>query len=105
MNHKQLIKFLNHKYYNMSSRVRGTATKDPHMFVGLSLLPRQEFVSWSLSNPNFIKLYSVWVSKGKDIRFTPTPHRLTTSKGYETWNMLWMTNSESCSINSYRRAG
>ncbi len=100
---QQVISFLKIKHKAMRRRARGVATRSPHIFLGLSVCPLKEFLDWAIDNGVFLKLYDAWILADKDIKLTPVAHRVLSSQGYEVWNMLWMTNTDSAIANNMRR--
>lgn len=87
----------------MGRRAKGITTRSPHIFLGLSVCPLEEFLDWSISNDVFLRLYDDWILSDKDIKLTPVAHRVLPSQGYEVWNMLWMSNTNSAIANNMRR--
>jgi len=86
--------FLMRKYRNMQSRVRGIQSKKSHLYMGKSLLPREEFYEWALGCESFHMMFEVWESSDYDRKLCPTVDRIDSEQGYEVRNMRWMTHSE-----------
>lgn len=96
--------FLVRAYRNMQSRVLGL-TK-PHLYKGLSLLPREQFYRWSLNDPAFNYLYRVWVQSKYDRRLSPSINRIDPARGYDADNIEWVTHSVNSSLgarSAYRK--
>ena len=81
-------------YRNMESRVKGIQKKKQHLYVGKSILPREQFYEWAKSSEEFYKLYSDWVHSDYDRKLAPTVDRINPELGYELSNMQWLTHSE-----------
>ena len=97
--HKVTIgRFLCKTYAGMSSRVRGKATKRPDLYLGLPILPKDVFITWSKNNSDFLMLYKRWYTSGFDRRLSPTVNRKNSNKGYTLTNIEWMTNSQNCGL-------
>lgn len=86
--------FLMRLYRNMQSRTAGIQKLKAHLYVGKSLLPREEFYEWAMSDPEFERLFRIWECANHDRRLTPTVDRIDSSAGYELANMRWLTHSE-----------
>lgn len=81
-------------YRNMKSRVDGVQWMKAHLYLGKSLLPKEEFYEWAMSCNAFHRLYREWVESGYDRKLAPSVDRLDSSRGYEIDNMEWITHSE-----------
>lgn len=86
--------FLMRKYRNMMSRVTGIQYKKAHLYKGKEILAREEFYTWALSSPEFLKLFKTWEESEYDRKLCPTPDRVDSSLGYSISNMEWVTHSE-----------
>lgn len=86
--------FLMRKYRNMQSRVLGIQKLKSHLYLGLYILPREEFYRWATTNETFWVLYRKWIVSGYDRKLCPTVDRIDPAKGYELPNMEWVTHSE-----------
>lgn len=82
------------KYRNMQSRVTGVQKLKSHLYKGKSLLSREDFYEWALSSYDFWELYLDWKHTGYNRKFCPTVDRKDSSKGYDFYNMEWVTHSE-----------
>jgi hypothetical protein len=92
-------RFLGYIYTQMNKRVRGTSgTKRPDLYLGLPILPRDVFITWSKNHPDFLSMYKRWFSSGFDRKLTPSVNRMNSSKGYILGNIEWMTNSQNCGL-------
>lgn len=83
--------YLMRTYRNMLSRVRGVLKSKAHLYEGLEILPKDEFYSWSLNNPNFINLFNDYVNSDYDIKVSPSIDRIDSSRGYTLDNIRWIT--------------
>lgn len=81
-------------YRNMESRIKGIQWQKHHLYKGKALLSREEFYEWSMSNPDFHRLFNAWVESDYERKLSPSVDRLDSSKGYEVGNMEWVTHSE-----------
>ena len=81
-------------YRNMKSRVTGVQFLKSHLYLGLDILPKEDFYSWSLGSEDFLSLYSDWVASGFDRKLSPSVDRIDVDKGYTLGNIRWVTHSE-----------
>lgn len=86
--------FLRKLYARMKARTRGKHTKNPEIYLGLELLPIDDFLNWSQNNTDFINLFDQWKQKNYDIRFTPSVDRIDDNKGYSLDNIQWLTHKD-----------
>lgn len=93
-----LARFLSRCYTKMGRRVKGKDTKRPDLYLGLSILPRDVFITWSKNHPDFLSLYKRWFTNDFDRKLTPTVNRMNSNKGYVLGNIEWMTNSQNCGL-------
>jgi hypothetical protein len=91
---KTLSGFLMRKYRNMYSRVSGVQAKKAHIYIGLDILPKDEFREWALSCEEFIDMFRVYKESGYNRKLCPTVDRIDSSAGYIKHNMQWLTHSE-----------
>ena len=90
-------------YRNMQSRVSGVQKKKAHLYLGLDLLPREDFYSWAQSDATFLILWEVWVASSYERKLTPSIDRIDSSKGYQLDNMRWLTHSENSRLGNLSR--
>ena len=90
--------FLMRTYRNMQSRVSGVQRKKAHLYLGLPLLPRNDFYAWAWDNQGFWRLYKRWAATDFDRKLTPSINRIDTNKGYVLGNMEWLTHSVNSSL-------
>lgn len=95
--------FLMRTYRNMESRVKGIQYKKAHLYLGLELLPREEFYNWAIADLNFWKLYADWSTAEFKRTLTPSINRIDTSKGYVLNNIEWLTHSENSRLGAINR--
>lgn len=84
--------FIGKMYMNMMGRVKGR-TKDAHIYEGLELLSRTEFVVYALNDPTFNILWEDFVDSGYERKLAPTPDRVDPSLGYTIDNIDFVTLS------------
>jgi hypothetical protein len=85
-------------YRNMKSRVTGVQKKKAHLYMGLQILPKEDFYSWAHTDKEFHKLWRDWVASGFNQKLTPSVNRVDTSCGYCLENIEWLTFSENSSL-------
>lgn len=90
-------------YRNMQSRTLGIVKGKAHLYLGMDVLPREDFYNWSLADREFNRLFEVWVKSGYDKKLSPSIDRKDTSKGYTKDNMRWLTHSENSRLGSINR--
>lgn len=95
--------FLVRAYRNMLSRVTGVQKKKAHLYEGLTILPKQEFYEWALTNIVFNELFACWVVLGYDRRSTPSVDRIDSTRGYEKGNIRWLTHVENSRLGAQSR--
>ncbi len=95
--------FLKKLYCTMLSRTKGRSTGSVRTYLGLPILPREQFLDWACKNETFHSLYAGWVDSGHDLRFTPSVDRIDSNKGYLIDNIRWLTLSENCSLGRKER--
>jgi len=81
-------------YRNMQSRVDGVQWRKKHLYENLTILPREQFYEWILSNETFLKLFEDYKASGYQRKLAPSVDRLDSLKGYELDNMEIVTMSE-----------
>lgn len=82
-------------YSGMKQRVEGRGqVKTRHLYKGLPLLARDEFVGWSRESLTYRELYAAWVAEGHPLKLTPSIDRIDSSQGYLLENMRWITYGE-----------
>jgi hypothetical protein len=94
--------YLVRAYRNMINRTTGL-TK-PHLYKGLSLLPKEEFYRWSLANKHFLHLFRVWTKYNYDRRLSPSVNRIDSRKGYDLSNIEWISQSANSALGAMNRA-
>ena len=88
-------------YNHMSQRVKGTC-KEYHKYKGLSILDKQDFYDWAISDKNYNKLHSDWVLSNK-LSKCPSIDRIDSLKGYDIDNIRFLTHSENSRLGSISR--
>ena len=86
--------FLMRLYRNMKSRIRGVQKEKYHLYEGKELLDKNEFYNWAKSNSIFVRLFEEYEKSGYDRKLAPSVDRINSSKGYEIYNMEFVTHSE-----------
>lgn len=95
--------FLVRLYRNMQSRVSGVQKSKHHLYVGKSLLSKDEFYEWSLNNDTFHKLFNEWELSNYERRLCPSVDRINSDLGYELNNMEWVEFHENCRRGLYSK--
>lgn len=90
--------FLNKVYKNMRQRVLGIQKNKSHIYLGLSILSKEEFIKWSKENQEFIQLYTKWYEDGFKRTNTPSIDRIDSNKGYVLDNIRWLPNWQNCAF-------
>lgn len=85
--------FLMRAYHNMKARVNGVQKREAQYYQGLALLPKDEFVAWSLADTAFQALWAAWQAANRDRRLTPSVDRKDVTEGYVLSNMQWVTHA------------
>jgi hypothetical protein len=88
--------FLVRLYRNMQSRVTGVQKLKQHLYLGKSLLNRDDFYAWADSSLEFKKLFAEWELSNYTRTLTPSVDRIDSDLGYSLENMRWVTFSENC---------
>lgn len=82
-------------YVSMKARTGGKAPiKTRHLYTGLGLMPRNEFLTWALSDHTCLALYGAWVNSAYDRKLVPSIDRIDTQRGYVRGNVQWLTLSD-----------
>ena len=89
-------------YNHMSQRVKGTC-KEYHKYKGLSILDKQDFYDWAISDKNYNKLHSDWVLSNYKLSKCPSIDRIDSLKGYDIDNIRFLTHSENSRLGSISR--
>ena len=86
--------FLMRTYRNMQSRVEGIQKREAKFYMGLPILSREDFYTWSLStDSDFHGLHTRWTEANYDRRLSPSIDRIDVTLGYVLENMQWITHS------------
>jgi len=80
-------------YRNMLSRVKGVVKNKQHLYMGLEIIDKELFYSWSLENAEFHTLFDKWEQEEYTLRLSPSIDRIDPLKGYVEDNMRWVTQS------------
>lgn len=97
--------FLMRTYRNMKSRVSGIQTKKSHLYLGLEILDKYDFYEFSLNDTAFNILFNQWELSNYDRRLTPSIDRLESDKGYNAYNIRWITHSENSKLGAHSKWG
>ena len=100
---KTLNGYLVRTYRNMKSRVTGVLKKKAHLYKGKSILDKEYFYKWSLTDKNYNKLHKVWVESGYNHKLSPSIDRIDSGKGYTKENIRWITHSENSRLGSINK--
>lgn len=90
-------------YRNMQSRVTGVLKHKRHIYEGMGIITREVFYDWSMSNPEFHRLFDGWVASGYKCGASPSVDRVDPSRGYEIDNIEWVTHSENSRRGAIKR--
>ena len=91
------------KYRNMQSRVLGIQKLKKHLYIGKSLLSREDFYQWANQSQVLKQLFTEWEKSGYSQKLTPSVDRINSKIGYELSNMEWVTHSENSRRSSITR--
>ena len=92
--------FLLTKYKTIRQRVQGVRKNKAHLYLGLPLCDKDEFVRWSLKDEAFKELHKQWLESGCTLKATPTVTRVEGAEGFVVGNMEWTDYSMSSSLSS-----
>lgn len=95
--------FLVRCYRNMLSRVTGVTKNKNHLYLGKSILEKDDFYDWALNDADFNILFDEWVESDYERRLTPSIDRLDTSEGYFIDNMRFISFSDNCRLGALNR--
>lgn len=95
--------FLMRAYRNMISRARGIQKQKAHLYVGCSVLPRDQFYAWAKANNEFQRLWREWEEATHDQKLTPSVDRIDSAGSYQLHNMRWITHSENSRLGATSR--
>lgn len=95
--------FLMRKYRNMVSRVSGVQRQKAHLYLGKSVLDKEDFYEWAKNSPELGAMWQDWVESDYERKLCPTVDRIDPSMGYFVSNMRWLTHSENSRQGSLSR--
>lgn len=90
--------FLARAYSNMRSRVTGVQKNRAHIYQGLPILDRQDFLDWARGNAEFWRLFRLWTKSGHLHKLAPSVNRIDNDEGYLLGNIEWVTHSINSSL-------
>jgi hypothetical protein len=96
--------FLMRSYANMKARVTGVQKNRAHIYLGLSILPKEQFYAWAKSDAQFNKLFNAWERAGYDRTLSPSVDRIDNQRGYEPDNIRWVTQSRNSKFAAQARS-
>ena len=83
------------RYRGMKERTHGCRRNRRHTSaMNKPICSKQEFIDWSVTDPDYVRLYREWKDSGFKPDLSPSIHRLDESLGYELGNMKWLTRLE-----------
>jgi hypothetical protein len=85
--------YLAHKYRKMRRRITGRAVKSAHLYKGLGIMPREEFLAWAVADSAFKSLWATYQLAGRPMRLSPSIDRIDTQRGYVRGNVQFITHS------------
>ena len=59
---KTMKGFLINKYDHLKGLTRGKYKAKKHLYFGLSIMPKEDFLEWSMNDPVFSDLFNKWKS-------------------------------------------
>lgn len=75
----------------MRTRVAGKGKAGTaHVYKGLELIARAEFLSWAAHDPDYRRLHAAWADAGYPIGLSPSIDRKDTRRGYSRDNIRWI---------------
>jgi hypothetical protein len=92
--------FLMRVYRNMKSRVEGIQWQKCVSHYKQEILPKEEFYTWALNNPDFHDLFKEWEENKYDRKITPSIDRIDPRFGYFLKNMQFVTAGENSRRNN-----
>jgi len=100
--HKEYLKtrkgYLTAKYVSMKSRVDGRGSKhNRHVYAGLPICTKEEFIEWSIQDLDFIRLFSEYDRGVTELKQAPSIDRIDSTNGYVLGNMQWLSLSDNAS--------
>lgn len=82
-------------YAEIRRRVEGRGCRgDMHIYKGLGLMPRGEFLAWAAADPAYQQLHRAWVRSAYARKLMPSIDRIDTQRGYIRGNVQWLSTSE-----------
>ena len=82
------------KYTDIKQRCTQENGHKAHLYYGLDVMSKEEFLDWALNSVEFNHMYDEWIDSNKDRKLCPTPDRFDSSLGYTIDNLEWITHSE-----------
>lgn len=95
--HTDPSNFVYYKYVRyMLQRVNGTRNRHykNNTWIGKPIMPRDEFIEWSLNQPAFWNLWDAWQEAGRPRALCPTIDRMSNDDGYVLDNIRWVSLSD-----------
>lgn len=92
--------FLLTRYKTIRQRVTGVRKNKAHLYKGLPLCDKEEFIRWSLKDEAFKELHKQWLESGCSLKATPSVTRVEGEDGFVVGNMEWTNYSMSSSLSS-----
>lgn len=82
--------YLLRKWNGMSNRCKNGGPRN-QSYLGLPVLPKEEFLSWALEQPSFHSLWEKWVASGHELSCSPSIDRIDPNKGYVIDNIQFLS--------------
>lgn len=93
--HKTLRGLVIKAYSGMKSRVEGRGpVAGRHLYTGLGIMPKEEFVAWATADAVYRALHAAWVKSAYERKLSPSIDRIDTQRGYVRGNVQWLTLSD-----------
>lgn len=97
--------YVSNKYTQMKYRVDGRDPTCAHVYEGLEICERDEFIQWSLFDDAFQGIWDEWEATDyTDNKIGPSIDRIDPSEGYVFGNMQWKTRSMNTKRANYANA-
>jgi hypothetical protein len=99
--------FVLETYRGMKSRCTNKNLDCAYIYYGKELLPKEDFLSFTIHDPQFHAVFENWVVSGYEMRLTPSINRIDPSKGYTLENIEWISfsaNSTAANTSRWNRS-
>lgn len=95
---RTVIGKIKNTYLSMKRRVENRNNYKYHkIYEGKAILAKDDFISWSVKDPEFNRLFTQWKESNYDSMLNPSIDRKDATKGYTLDNIQWLTMRQNCS--------